>query len=124
MAYQPFADYDELETYLRRCLGVPYRDPNKIIEDEEAFEKELKKGSKLIEKMMRIYDWENGTMPAANKDTLLVGFNTVTNLETHHRGNRGGRTRFHRNHFGAGKTIRKRALSIAKSMLAGEEVIA
>ena len=120
MTRYPFSSKEEVENFFRRSIGVPWRDPDLIIEDEIAFEKSLKRGSKVVERLFELFDQENKTGPDENKDSLYVGFNAVTNLTSNHRGRRGGRNRFQQNWYGSGKTIRKRSFGIAKEMVTAE----
>jgi phage/plasmid-like protein (TIGR03299 family) len=116
MAGQPI-DPESLENYFRKALRLPYRDPELLKADEEAFEQLMKVGARVMDDVRDSYEEEAFSLNPKHRGTLYHGFQAVTNYTTHKRGTTDKAQRLSQNWFGYGAQIRGRAMTEAIDLL-------
>jgi phage/plasmid-like protein (TIGR03299 family) len=119
MADKPF-DYKSLENYFRYTLKKPYRDPNELKAEDEAYEEALKSGSRAIEQMFEAYEWEAFNLPADKRGSVFHAYQATTHYTAHLRGgeNKSASQRCAVNWYGEGANIRNRGLKQARKLIA------
>jgi phage/plasmid-like protein (TIGR03299 family) len=113
LANKNVVNQQSLETYFRRVLKLPFRDPKEIIQDEEKFQKELERGQRSLQWMFEAYDQESYTMADSAKDSWYHAFNAVTRHITHNRPSSSHEIRWQKTMFGGPANTRDRAFEYA-----------
>lgn len=118
LANKNVVNQKSLETYFRKVLKLPFRDPKEIIEDQEKFEQEMQKGQRSLAWLFEAYEQEAYTMPSSAKDTWYHAFNAVTRHITHNRPSSSFEKRWQNTMFGKSASQRDHALEIALAEIA------
>jgi phage/plasmid-like protein (TIGR03299 family) len=111
-------DEDSLENFWRKSLRLPYRDPELLLQDEEAFEELMKKGARTMEAIREAYEMEAFSIPPSARGSVYHGYQALTNFTAHSRGGSDRGQRLGENWFGNGALIRDKGLAQAKKLVA------
>jgi phage/plasmid-like protein (TIGR03299 family) len=107
-----------LENYFRNVLKLPFRDPKAIVEDEEAYEKQMAEGKRKLEWLFQAHADEEKLSPSKVHGSLYHAFNAVTHHVTHDSPTKSDQSRFEKSVCGLGSQMSQRAYDLALELAA------